>query len=84
MSRRALMDLAVKVPARVLERQGSQPKYRTKIPLLCVNPFTSRASDEELQFYAQMLQLTLAVVCLVHLMTSRKAGSLTVLLSLRK
>jgi TolB-like protein len=51
----ALMRLAVKGPARILERPGSQPKYRTKIPLLCVNPFTSRASDEELQFYAQTL-----------------------------
>lgn len=48
----ALTTLTVKGPVRVLERGGSPNRYRTHIPLVCINPFTCPENDHELRFYA--------------------------------
>ena len=51
----ALTNITVRNPERILERPGSKARYRTEIPLLCVNPFSCMANDEELTFFCRNL-----------------------------
>lgn len=49
----ALARLTVRGPTRILERLGSPTRYRTQVPLLCINPFSCPDNDGELRFYAR-------------------------------